>query len=430
MIPNSQSIPELPKDPSLTEPPGSAPLPAESSAPQETAASVEPISQPPIESPAVGDAPDRSIPSTAAVPAASIAAAAALGPAVTAPSTSTETAPPALDTAASPPLAPIGSPLSQHSPFKTSRTALGLDDHAGSDTHSIRSGRSLGSTMSTTIKHPEMHEAGLNSSFVETVSACFADGKVAKANLVGEIGLSFNPTDLNGPFGTETIRLDNLGPSDKLAPNPAFIDSIPDRPGQFTVNLGQITKTQVGFKYQIHVAPEDASAQAPLLLSTQWRVDAKQADCRLHYTLNPEFPADSLTFSDLALIIHTDTSGGAKLISCRASDGFKFRKESGLVYWKIGDVTLNKENPPKPLLARIITEGEVKPGNAEARWEIGGSIGSGVTLSKLEETKGKGRDVEEDPFADEDDDGSQKEKESWKEVTTVKKWRAGSYATV
>lgn len=417
MIPNNQSIPELPKDPSLPEPPGSAPLPAEK-APQ---ADAQVDSTPFIDTPAAA---------TAAVvaPVTAVAAAAALGPAVTSPSSPSPEPPsaPTVDTAMSPPLPAIGSPLSQSSPFKTSRTALGLEDHT-SDTHSIRSGRSLGSTVSTTVKHPEMHEAGLNSSFVETINATFTDGKVAKASLVGEIGLSFNPTDLNGPFGTETIRLENLGTNDKLAPNPAFIDALPDRAGHFTVNLGQITKTQVGFKYQIHVAPETAAAHVPLLLATQWRVDAKQADCRLHYTLNPAYPADSLTFSDFAVVINVDTSSGAKLQSCRASDGFKFRKESGMVYWRLGDVTLSKDAPSKPLLARIITEGEVKPGTAEARWEVNGSIGSGVILQKLEHDKGKGKEVEEDPFADEGDDGSQKEKESWKEVTAIKKWRAGNY---
>jgi hypothetical protein len=371
MVPNGQSIPELPKDPSLPEPPGSAPLPAEPTPPSA----------------------------------------------------------PTLDTSATPPPQQVGSPASQQSPFKMSqRSALGLDDYTGSDTHSIRSGRSLGSTVSTTIRHPEMHEPGLNSSLVETIHASFSDGKVARANLVGEVGLSFNPTDLNGPFGTETIKLENLGTNDKLAPNPAFIDSLPDKAGHFSVKLGLITKTQVAFKYQIHLSPEESAARVPLLIQSQWRTDAKQNDCRVHYSLNPSYPADSLKLSDLALIIHVDTTSGAKLQSCRASEGFKFRKESSLVYWKLGDITLTKESPPKPLLARFTCEGEVKPGNVEARWEINGSLGSGIVLSKLEESKGKGREVEEDPFADEDDDGSQKkEEESWKDVLAIKKWRAGNY---
>jgi hypothetical protein len=439
MIPNAQSIPELPKDPSLTEPPGSAPLPAESFIQPDVTPVVPeavPVGQPSVETITPVDTvpPPHEPPNDDDVPLSVLAAAAALGPGVTVPANeptvSREPATPALDTTISPLLAPIGSPLSQQSPFRaSSRTALGLDDYAGSDTHSIRSGRSLGSTVSTTVKHPEMHVEGLNSSIVETVSATFADGKVVRSNLVGEIGLSFNPTDLNGPFGTETIRLDNLGPNDKLAPNPAFIDTVPERPGLFSVNLGQVTKTQVAFKYQIHVTPENTSTQVPLLMSTQWRVDAKQADCRLHYTINPEYPAESLTFSDLSLVVHVEAPAGTRLISCRASDGFKFRKESGLVYWKLGDVTLSKASPPKPLLARVITEGEVKPGTTEARWEVHGSIGSGVLLSKLEETKGKEKEAEdeEDPFADEDESGSQKDKEQWREVTAIKKWRAGNY---
>jgi hypothetical protein len=409
MIPNSQSIPELPKDLSIAEPPGSAPLPAEPTSPAEqTPTASIPIS------------PIAPIPTTAPIPTALI-------PTALIPTAATPIAP-AIDTSATPPLQPIASPASQQSPFKLSqRSTLGLDDHAGSDTHSVRSGRSLGSTISTTVRHPEMHEPGLNSSFVETISASFADGKIVRANLVGEIGLSFNPTDLNGPFGTETIRLENLGTNDKLAPNPAFIDALPDRAGYFTVNLGPITKTQVAFKYQIHIAPEDVASPVPLILHSAWRIDGKHADCRLNYTLNSSYPADSLTFYDLAIVIHVDISSGARLLSCRASDGYKFRKESGIVYWKLGEVTITKQNPPKTLLARFTAEGDVKPSNTEARWEVSGILGSGVVLKKLEDSKGKGKEVEEDPFADEDEDGSQKGKESWTEVIAIKKWRAGSY---
>lgn len=376
MIPNSQSIPELPKDPSLSVGEGSPPI-IEAKQPVDDVPSSLPTAEP---------------------------------------------------VAATPPLQQIGSPASQSSPFKMSqRSVLGLDDHASSDTHSIRSGRSLGSTVSNTIRHPELSEPGLNSSFIETLSASFTDGNIAKAGLIGEIGLAFNPTDLDGPFGTEMIRLDHLSPNDKLAPNPAFIDALSDKPGHFSVNLGQVTKTQVAFKYQVLIPEGETVTRVPLLIKPQWRVDAKQADCRLHYALNPSYASDSITLSELSLIVHIDTSAGAKIQSCRASDGFKFRKDSNLVYWRLGDVTLTKETSPKPLLARFLTEGEIKPGNVEARWEINGSLASGIGISKLEESKGKGKEVEEDPFADEGDAGSAKEKENWREVASVRKLRSGTY---
>ncbi|KIW02971.1 uncharacterized protein PV09_05632 [Verruconis gallopava] len=404
MIPNGQSIPELPKDPALATPPGSAPLPAEASSPA-AGMPIEPVSSTTTNAPMeVATAAVLSLPSPPLVAAA--------------PSTDTSVTVPSQ----------MNSPNSQTSPFKMPhRSTLALEDHTSSDTHSIRSGRSLGSTVSTTVRHPDMHEPGLNSSFVETINAVFSDGKVTRASLVGEIGLSFNPTDLDAPFGTEIIRLENLGANDKLAPNPAFIDAVPGKVGHFSVDLGQITKTQVAFKYQVHITPEEATSRMPLLLQSQWRIDSKQADCRVSYSLNPSYPFESLTFSDLAIVIQVNISSGSRLQSCRASDGFKFRKESGLVYWRLGDVVLTKQGPPKPLLARFITEGEVRPGTAEARWEINGSLGSGVILSKLEESKGKEKEIEEDPFADEGDNGSQRESELWKDVIAIKKWRSGNY---
>lgn len=63
-----------------------------------------------------------------------------------------------------------------------------------SDTQSVRSGNSLGSSLAHT-KHPEMAGPGLNSSIVETVSAVFEDGLVKSASISGEIALVNNPSD-------------------------------------------------------------------------------------------------------------------------------------------------------------------------------------------------------------------------------------------
>lgn len=67
-----------------------------------------------------------------------------------------------------------------------------------SDTQSIRSGNSLNSIVH--VKHPDMHEPGLNSSVMETVSATFENGEVKSVKVNGEIAFSYNATDsLNLP---------------------------------------------------------------------------------------------------------------------------------------------------------------------------------------------------------------------------------------
>lgn len=64
-----------------------------------------------------------------------------------------------------------------------------------SDTQSIRSGNSLSSIVHA--KHPDMHEPGLNSSIMETVSATFENGEVKTVKINGEIAFSYNASDIS-----------------------------------------------------------------------------------------------------------------------------------------------------------------------------------------------------------------------------------------
>ena len=68
-------------------------------------------------------------------------------------------------------------------------------------------------------------------------------------------------------------------------------------------------------------------------------------------------------------------------------------------------------------------------------------MGSGLGIAKLEESKGKGKEIDEeekDPFADEGEataaavttesaNNTAKAHEKWTEVSAVKRWRTGNY---
>jgi hypothetical protein len=73
------------------------------------------------------------------------------------------------------------------------------DHHSVSDTNSIRSARSL--TSSAAVKHPEMHEPGLNSSIIETVNAYFENGEVKSGAVIGEVALSYGSVESNALSG-------------------------------------------------------------------------------------------------------------------------------------------------------------------------------------------------------------------------------------
>ncbi|KAF2795344.1 hypothetical protein K505DRAFT_324123 [Melanomma pulvis-pyrius CBS 109.77] len=320
--------------------------------------------------------------------------------------------------------------------FKPIHRTLLSDEHAASDTHSVRSGRSLSSSASTTIKHPELHEPGLNASLVEMVSAWFEQGNITKAMVIGQVALAYNPIDISaGPFGTENIRLENFPVLEKVAPNPAFIEQVVDSPGTYSVNLSQIMKTSVAFHYQVHLESSNLASFAPIVLSPAWKSEATQTSVLLHYSLNPTFElgdATTVTLQNLVLVIRLEP--GVKTTSCQSKPAGTFSRDKGLIYWRLGDVTLSRDQAPQTLRARFFTDGEAKPGNSEARWEITGdhslSVGSGLGVSQTTRMETK-QDGESDPFADADENAPPASPAvGWKAVASVKRFASGTYLGV
>jgi hypothetical protein len=115
------------------------------------------------------------------------------------------------------------------------------------------------------------------------------------------------------------------------------------------------------------------------------------------------------------------------------------------VYWRLGEITLT-DNWEK-LICRVIGEqnAEPKPGHIEVRWDYAPAgesdalVGSGISLSRLGEGKGKEKAKEEgetaeveeeDPFADDKgplSPNSIKDSRRWEEVPLVRRLMSGKY---
>jgi hypothetical protein len=272
------------------------------------------------------------------------------------------------------------------------------------------------------MRHPELHEPGLSSSIIETVSARFDQGQITTSSLIGEIALAYIPADSSTPHGSQTIRLDNFSRLEKVAPNPAFISQNLDKEGEYAVNLGNLAKTQVAFKYQLR--HDDATAHAPLLLVPAYKIEANQASVIVSYSLNPAFALqgrESLTLSNVLIAL---TLEGAKGASCLSRPTGTFVRDKNVIYWQLGDITLTAGSAPEKLLARFATDVEAKGGSIEARWEISGDnargLGSPLGVSQLAAGDGSA-----DPFADEDAAGGSTP--SWSGVPAVRKLMNGQY---
>ncbi|KAI5364296.1 putative FCH domain, AH/BAR domain superfamily, Mu domain-containing protein [Septoria linicola] len=317
--------------------------------------------------------------------------------------------------------APLSPPSEPQSPVQATQPVPLAAQHTG-DNHSIRSGRSLQSSASQAHRHPELSGSGLNSSIIETVSARFENGHLTSSSLIGEIALAYNPAELSSTrLGQETIRLENFSQLEKVAPNPAFIGQSLDREGEYSVNLANITRTSVAFKYQVR--GDSAQAQTPLLLTPAFKIEQNLAMVIVSYSLHPSFAtsgSDSVTLHNVTIAL---TLEGAKASSCQSKPVGTFSREKNLIFWQLNEITLRPGGEANKLLARFVTDGPATGGHVEGRWEIVGdatsNIGSGLAVSVHGAS-------EADPFADESA-AAASAASSWKGVPTQRKLVSGQY---
>jgi hypothetical protein len=278
--------------------------------------------------------------------------------------------------------------------------------------------------MNTVIKHPEMNQPGLNASIVETVSADFYQGQISRSTVMGELALAHNPSDVGSAPSHATIRLENFPVLEKVAPNPAFIHQFPSRSGEYSVDLSNISRTAIAFKYKVHLDTSQVAAHAPISLLPTWKIEPTQASVILHYSFNSAFASPlhrSVTLHNVVVLINIEKS---KAFTCLSKPGGTFSKEKSMIYWRLGDITLDAyADAPQKLLARFSTEAEAQPGTVEVRWEISGEhsvgLGSGLGLSILSGSVGAGGP---DPFADEG-----LTSDAWRAVAVARKLVSGKY---
>ncbi|KAI1379452.1 Muniscin C-terminal mu homology domain-containing protein [Hypoxylon crocopeplum] len=299
-----------------------------------------------------------------------------------------------------------------------------------SDTQSIRSGNSLSSIVHA--KHPDMHEPGLNSSVMETVSATFENGEAKAVKVNGEIAFSYNPTDASNFPSHLPIRINNFPALEVIGPNRIFVtNDTPDHPDQFTLDLSHLHKTSIGFSYRLHADSETPPVEhVPILLSPAWKSQGDKLGLVVQYKMNPAFKL----FADSSVHIHNlvlSATYEGKASGAQTKPSGTHLKEKHLVYWRLGDVTLSPDSDWQKIVCRIIGDQgvEPQPGSVEARWELSLPTaiesGNAVSVSRFEESKGKEVELsEDDPFAD---DTAASEEGKWVDVPAMRKLVSGKY---
>ncbi|KAK0620192.1 Muniscin C-terminal mu homology domain-containing protein [Immersiella caudata] len=337
-------------------------------------------------------------------------------------------------------------------PKPTPASTFTSEPSHASDTQSIRSGTSAGGASAYSsiarLRHPDLHGPGygpgLHSSIIETVSATFENGAVKSAKISGEIALSYipNPESLSA---SETIRLNNFPHLDSIGPNRVFVGNT-SSPDEFTVDTSHLSVTAPAFTYRVH-AEDDATlaSHCPILLQPAWKPQGDKLGLLLQYKLNPgSVLPRPVTLSNVAFIA---TYEGARASGVQTKPPGTHLKEKHIVYWRLGDVTLTEDW--SKIICRVIGEqnAEPQPGHIEVRWDYAvptspeatenPTLGSGISVSRLVEGKGKEKaneegseEEEEDPFADDKGPLSPatiKDSRTWVEVPLVRRLVSGKY---
>ncbi|KAJ5937754.1 hypothetical protein N7454_004096 [Penicillium verhagenii] len=322
------------------------------------------------------------------------------------------------------------------------------DDHAVSDTTSVRSGHTThGQTFSM---HPELYEPGLNASIIETVNAWFSEGKVTKSFVTGELALAHNVAP---GFAADSlrIRLDNFSILEKVAANPHFVqetskDTGDEKRGEYNLQLGSISRPMptVAFKYQLHLDQSNSSSYCPVIFKPAWNLQGSQASAIIFYSLNPAFvsqPVQSITLKNVILTVGLDIAAEDEITKqpresiahatsavMHPNSGATFRRKNSTVTWRIPELEVKApgSGDDGKFLVRFSTSTPgPRRGNVEAKFELHSTESAsrlGVSRAVSESTQ-----QEIDPFAD---TGKQSPAPaSWQEVPTSRKLVGGKYVS-
>lgn len=185
----------------------------------------------------------------------------------------------------------------------------------------------------------------------------------------------------------------------------------------------------MAFTYKVHIE-EGSKTVVPLLIRAGWKTQGDKLGLIIEYSLNSAWGTESLLFTNLSLVaIYT----GTRALGCQTKPTGTHIKEKSLVYWRLGDVTLDKSW--HKIVCRFTgSDGTApEPGSIDARWELhNGTVaqGSGISISRLAVSKGKEKEEDSsDPFADDSISGfmSPAGPEKWVELETSRKFVSGKY---
>ncbi|ODN97227.1 hypothetical protein I350_08207 [Cryptococcus amylolentus CBS 6273] len=239
----------------------------------------------------------------------------------------------------------------------------------------------------TSTDHP-----GLRANISEMVNVIFKSKTVSRIQITGEVHLSLrhDPAVTPTPEGPIHLRLTQFERLEKIAPNPAYLAQVPDRPGEYFLNAEVLaaatSKAPLGtgaskgtllFKYVVHVQPGKEAAFLPLTLDPAFQCKEGETRMILHYTCSP---STSLSLQGANATIVAAFAPGPAITNVQAKPaGGVWSPATRRMQWKLDE--LDGEGK---IIAKFTSEsgsGEaMSPQGVQASWAVEGSLISGLGI--------------------------------------------------
>lgn len=267
------------------------------------------------------------------------------------------------------------------------------------------------------------NQPGLRANMNESVNVIFRNKQVQRIQITGEIHLSLRLADnnsaspLGGGGGPIHIRLAAFERLEKIAPNPAYLAQVPDKPGEYFLNsevLAAATAKGAGaptasggpllFKYVVHVQPGKELDTVPLILDPAFQCKSGETRMILHYTANPSSPIQVLPQgkNDVApggagTVVAAFAPGGPNVINVQAKPaGGVWSPTTRRMTWKMDSLLSGSGSRDGSGSGKIIAKFTSEPGQealvpqgVQMSWAVEGSLLSGLGLEVVDTTGGE-----------------------------------------
>jgi hypothetical protein len=221
---------------------------------------------------------------------------------------------------------------------------------------------------------------GLRATMVETVNAIVRGGQVTRLQINGEIHLSLK-TSSSSSQGPIHIRIADFERLEKIAPNPAFLAQVPEKPGEYFLNAEILAgapnagKGTLLFRYQVHVPPGQEMSALPVLLEPAFRCSDGETRMILNYKRNPNSSIHA-NLSNVTLVAAFAPGPNVSNVQAKPAGGV-WSPSSRQMKWTLGNVSEDGK-----VIAKFISDpgAALSPQGVQASWGVEDVLCSGIDL--------------------------------------------------